>query len=97
MGPRAASRRAHLALDLDHVGDVGDAAAGGVAGLDRFPQRRLGAADHRHGGAGSRERGGDRAADAASAAGHESVLASERRARHGWLRSAGNWGPVNIL
>ena len=68
----------HLALDLDHVGDVGHAAARGVAGVDRLAQRRFGAADHGHDGAGARERGGDRAADAATAAGDESMLAVER-------------------
>ena len=70
--------RRHLAPDLDRIGDVGDAVARGLAGGHRRAQRRLAAADHRHGGAGAGERGGDRAADAASAAGHQSVLACER-------------------
>jgi len=34
--------------------------------------------DHGHRGAGARERGGDRAADPAAAAGHESMLARKR-------------------
>jgi hypothetical protein len=76
--PARRLRRRHLAFDLDHVGDVGDPASRGFAGGDRLAQRRFGASDHGHRGAGAGERGGDRAADAAAAAGHESMLARKR-------------------
>ena len=68
----------HLAPDLDRIGDVGDAASRGLAGGHRRAQRRLAAADHGHGGAGAGERRRDGAADAASAAGDQSVPARER-------------------
>jgi len=77
-GPASSFGRRHLALDLDRVGDIGDAAARGLAGGHGRAQRRLAASDHGHGGAGAGERGGDRAADAASPAGDQSVLACER-------------------
>ena len=67
--------RRHLPPDLGRVGDVGDGVARGRAGGDRRAQRRFAAAEHGDGGAGSGQRRGDGAADAASAAGDQSVLA----------------------
>ncbi len=79
-GDRAASRlgRGHLALDLGGIGHVGEAASGGVACGHGGAQRRLGAADHGHRRAGPGERGRDRAANAAAAAGDESMPACQR-------------------
>jgi hypothetical protein len=62
---------------LHGIGDVGDLVAGRIAGRDRFPQRRFAAADHGDAGAGARERAGDRAADPATAAGDQRVLACQ--------------------
>ena len=70
--------RRHLAPDLDRVGDVGDGAPRGLSGGNRRAQGCLAASDHGHDGAGSGQRRGDRAADAASPAGDQSVLACER-------------------
>ena len=76
-GPRARLGGRHLA-DLARVGDVGDPASGGSPAATASRNGFFAAADHGHGGAGAGQRGGHRAADAASAAGDESMLAVER-------------------
>src|SRR5262245_42034913 len=74
IAPRAAS----AAVTCRLTANTADDAARGLARGDRLAQRRLGAADHGHRGAGAGERGGDRAANAAPAASHESMLARKR-------------------
>ena len=53
------------------IGDIGDGRKMRGAGSDRPIQRRAIAAEHRDGGAGLRQRGGDREADAAAASGDQ--------------------------
>ena len=72
----AAGRR-HLAPDLDRIGDIGDAAARGLAGGHR-PRNGASLRPTTVTAGRRRQRGGDRAADAASPAGDQSVLACER-------------------
>ena len=55
------------------IGDIRNAIGGSLALAHRILERSLAAADHRDGGAGLRQRCGNGAADAASAAGHHCV------------------------
>jgi hypothetical protein len=57
------------------IGDIREHIGLGVPGRYRFAQRLLMSPKHRHGGSIGGERRGDRAADPASAAGHEGMLA----------------------
>ena len=78
MGPRAAS--AAVTWRLTSTASVTSATAQPAASPAATVARSgcLAASDHGHGGAGSGQRRGNRAADAASAAGDQSVLACER-------------------